>query len=68
MSLKDKIKAQVEAFDAWARPWADRSKWNGWAYEFLLFGLKQAWACLFGGLMLALIVGIVGLLALLGMG
>jgi uncharacterized membrane protein YoaT (DUF817 family) len=57
MSLKDKIKAQVAAFDTWARPWALRSKWRGWAYEFLLFGLKQAWACLFGGLMLALLVG-----------
>lgn len=57
MSLKDKIKARVAAFDAWARPWAERSKWNGWIYEFLLFGLKQAWACLFGGLMLALILG-----------
>src|SRR5215470_8585802 len=57
MSLKDKIKGQVEALDRWARPWAARSKWHGWAYEFLLFGLKQAWACLFGGLMLALILG-----------
>jgi uncharacterized membrane protein YoaT (DUF817 family) len=57
MSLKDKIKAQVARFDAWARPWADKSKLRGWAYEFLLFGLKQAWACLFGGLMLALLVG-----------
>jgi uncharacterized membrane protein YoaT (DUF817 family) len=57
MSLKDRIKARVEAFDAWARPWAQRSKWHGWAYEFLLFGLKQAWACLFGGLMLALLLG-----------
>ncbi|QGZ94333.1 DUF817 domain-containing protein [Terricaulis silvestris] len=57
MSLKDKIKAQVAVFDAWARPWADKSKLRGWAYEFLLFGLKQAWACLFGGLMLALLVG-----------
>lgn len=57
MSLKDKIKGQVAAFDAWARPWAERSKWHGWAYEFLLFGLKQAWACLFGGLMLALLLG-----------
>jgi uncharacterized membrane protein YoaT (DUF817 family) len=56
MSLKDKIKAQVEAFDAWARPWAEKSHWHGWAYEFLMFGLKQAWACLFGGLMLALIL------------
>src|SRR5215470_17806217 len=57
MSLKDKIKGQVEAFDRWMRPWAARSKWHGWAYEFLLFGLKQAWACLFGAAMLALIVG-----------
>ena len=57
MSLKDRIKAQVEAFDRSVRPWAARSKWNGWAYEFLLFGLKQAWACLFGAAMLTLIVG-----------
>src|SRR5690242_19398796 len=55
VSLKDKIKGQVEAFDRWARPWAEKSKWNGWAYEFLLFGLKQAWACLFGGAMIALL-------------
>jgi uncharacterized membrane protein YoaT (DUF817 family) len=57
MSLKDAIKSRVEALDAWARPWAARSKLNAWAYEFLLFGLKQAWACLFGGLMLVLLVG-----------
>ena len=57
MSLKDRIKAQVVAFDTWARPWAEQSQWRGWAYEFLMFGLKQAWACLFGGLMLALLIG-----------
>jgi uncharacterized membrane protein YoaT (DUF817 family) len=57
MSLKDRVKARVEAFDRWARPWARRSRWRGWAYEFLLFGLKQAWACMFGTLMLALILG-----------
>ncbi|MBS0385812.1 MAG: DUF817 domain-containing protein [Proteobacteria bacterium] len=57
MSLKDRIKARVEAFDRWVRPWAEQSNWHGWAYEFLLFGLKQAWACLFGAVMLALIVG-----------
>jgi len=57
MSLKDAIKSRIEALDAWARPWAARSKLNAWAYEFLLFGLKQAWACLFGGLMLVLLVG-----------
>jgi uncharacterized membrane protein YoaT (DUF817 family) len=27
-----------------------------WLYEFALFGFKQGWACLFGGLMLALLV------------
>lgn len=57
MNLKDRIKAAVAALDVWARPWARRSRWHGYAYEFLLFGLKQAWACLFGGLMLALLVG-----------
>jgi uncharacterized membrane protein YoaT (DUF817 family) len=31
--------------------------WQRGLYEFLLFGFKQAWACLFGGLMLALLVG-----------
>lgn len=57
MSFNDRIKGAVIALDRRARPWAARSKWHGWAYEFLLFGLKQAWACLFGGLMLALLVG-----------
>lgn len=56
MSLKDAIKAQVARFDMLARPWAERSRWHGYAYEFLLFGLKQAWACLFGGAMLALLI------------
>ncbi|HZZ34086.1 MAG TPA: DUF817 domain-containing protein [Caulobacteraceae bacterium] len=57
MSLKDWIKGRVAAMDAAVRPWAERSAFNGWAYEFLLFGLKQAWACLFASMMLALIVG-----------
>ncbi len=30
--------------------------WTAWTYEFLLFGFKQGWACLFGGLMLALLL------------
>lgn len=57
MSLNDRIKGMVIALDRRCRPWAGRSRWHGWAYEFLLFGLKQGWACLFGGLMLALLVG-----------
>jgi uncharacterized membrane protein YoaT (DUF817 family) len=56
MSLKDWVKGRVEAMDRAARPWAARSKANAFAYEFLLFGLKQAWACLFGGAMLGLIL------------
>ncbi|KSB87901.1 hypothetical protein AS593_00975 [Caulobacter vibrioides] len=47
----------MAALDRRLRPWAERSKANSWAYEFLLFGLKQAWACLFGALMLVLLVG-----------
>ncbi|MES2834438.1 MAG: DUF817 domain-containing protein [Pseudomonadota bacterium] len=40
-----------------AQAWADKAKWRRYAFEFLLFVLKQAWACVFGGLMLALLVG-----------
>jgi len=36
--------------------WADGARWRGWAWELLWFGLKQGWACLFGGLMLGLIL------------
>ena len=43
--------------DGAARPWAARGRLHALAYEFLLFGLKQAWACLFGGAMLAMLVG-----------
>ncbi len=57
MSLKDWIKGRIAAMDVAVRPWAERSRLNAFAYEFLLFGLKQAWACIFGGAMLALILG-----------
>jgi len=57
LSLKDWIKGKVGDFDRAMRPWASRSRLNAGLYEFLLFGLKQAWACLFGGAMLALILG-----------
>jgi uncharacterized membrane protein YoaT (DUF817 family) len=30
---------------------------TGFLFEFVSFGVKQAWACLFGGLMLALLLG-----------
>ncbi|MBH5322641.1 DUF817 domain-containing protein [Aurantiacibacter sediminis] len=43
------VRARLEAFEPSAGP-------TSWFYEFFLFGFKQAWACLFGGLMLALLM------------
>jgi uncharacterized membrane protein YoaT (DUF817 family) len=40
-----------------AEAWADGSPLRRGLYECVWFGLKQGWACLFGGLLLALIVG-----------
>lgn len=57
MSLNAWAKGRVLAFDAVVRPWAQRGRLRTWGYEFLLFGLKQAWACLFGGAMVALLIG-----------
>ena len=45
-----RIRAQLETVEF-------ERRWQRWLYEFLLFGFKQAWACLFGGLMLGLLVG-----------
>ncbi|WP_100866470.1 DUF817 domain-containing protein [Novosphingobium kunmingense] len=44
------VRARLEAYEP-------RPGWQAWIYEFLLFGFKQGWACLFGGLMLALLLG-----------
>lgn len=33
-----------------------RGRWSGYAFEFLAFRIKQGWACLFGALMLALLL------------
>jgi uncharacterized membrane protein YoaT (DUF817 family) len=56
MTLKSWIKDRLGAFDARMRPWARARALNGVVYEFLLFGLKQAWACLFGASLLMLIL------------
>jgi hypothetical protein len=45
-----RVRAHLEAVRIAAGP-------RAWLYEFLLFGFKQGWACLFGGLMLALLLG-----------
>ncbi|HEX4481985.1 MAG TPA: DUF817 domain-containing protein [Rudaea sp.] len=36
--------------------WASRRRWTLVPYEFVRFGIKQAWACLFGGAMVALLL------------
>ncbi len=36
--------------------WADHAAWSRFAFAFLMFGIKQAYACLFGGAMLAMIL------------
>lgn len=36
---------------------ADQRAWSCYGFEFLMFGIKQGWACLFGGAMLALLLG-----------
>lgn len=43
------VRSRLEAFDP-------RPGWRAWLYEFLLFGFKQGWACLFGGLLLTLLI------------
>jgi uncharacterized membrane protein YoaT (DUF817 family) len=43
------VRLRLEQFDP-------GTGWRLWLYEFLLFGFKQGWACLFGGLMLALLL------------
>jgi uncharacterized membrane protein YoaT (DUF817 family) len=45
-----RIRARLEAYQP-------PPGWPSWLYEFLLFGFKQGWACLFGALMLALLLG-----------
>ncbi|HEV2083224.1 MAG TPA: DUF817 domain-containing protein [Brevundimonas sp.] len=36
--------------------WADRDRWRAAGFELVWFGLKQGWACLFGGLLLGLVL------------
>lgn len=48
-SRYEAVRLRLERFDP-------GTGWRLWLYEFLLFGFKQAWACLFGGLLLALLL------------
>lgn len=50
------FKSGLIAVDAKVRPWAERRAPRAFAYEFVMFGLKQAWACLFGASILGLLL------------
>ncbi|WP_041685121.1 DUF817 domain-containing protein [Erythrobacter litoralis] len=43
------VRERLEGFDP-------GGGWRLWLYEFLLFGFKQAWACLFGAMLLFLLL------------
>ena len=49
--------AHFIAADARLERWAAKRSATAFIYELVRFGVKQAWACLFGGAMVALIVG-----------
>ena len=42
---------------AFAQRFTARGGWALFGYEFIRFGIKQGWACLFGALMLAMLLG-----------
>ncbi len=48
--------AHLIAWDEALGVWALGNPWRLALYEFVRFGIKQGWACLFGGLMLALLM------------
>jgi uncharacterized membrane protein YoaT (DUF817 family) len=45
-----RVRARLEAY-------SPPPRWPSWIFEFALFVFKQGWACLFGALMLALLLG-----------
>ncbi|WP_424629232.1 DUF817 domain-containing protein [Bradyrhizobium sp. SYSU BS000235] len=56
----DRLGPILSLFAETERQFAERmakGRLTAWIYEFLRFGMKQAWACLFGGIMIALMIG-----------
>ena len=49
--------ARFIAREAALGAWASEKRWRHFLYELVRFSVKQAWACLFPALMLALIIG-----------
>ena len=56
MHIYDQTRNGALALHAQARTWATGTPWRSALFEFVMFGIKQAWACLYGGTMLALLI------------
>ncbi len=56
MHIYDQTRNGALALHAQARNWASQSCWRSELFECVMFGIKQAWACLYGGAMLALLI------------
>jgi uncharacterized membrane protein YoaT (DUF817 family) len=56
MHIYDRAKSGALFLQHKAEVWADGHKTRQFWFEFVMFGIKQAWACLYGGAMLVLLV------------
>jgi uncharacterized membrane protein YoaT (DUF817 family) len=56
MHIYDRAKASALALQYKAETWAASDKVRQFWFEFVMFGIKQAWACLYGGTMLVLLI------------
>jgi uncharacterized membrane protein YoaT (DUF817 family) len=56
MALPPRVERALHAFRTRLHGMAVRGPVTGALFEFVAFGIKQAWACLFGALMLALLL------------
>lgn len=50
------IQSRLSLYRERLRQWTVRGPWTKALFEFVSFGIKQGWACIFGGLLLALIL------------
>ena len=57
MHIYDQTRHVALALQNRAETWAQGSASRKFWFEFILFGIKQAWACLYGGAMLVLLIG-----------
>lgn len=56
MHIYDRARAAALTLQDRAKAWAFGNKNRQFWFEFVMFGIKQAWACLYGGAMLVLLV------------